>query len=97
YEKIRLSEVEFLCGCQRSMTLINMVCLHHHCTKEDSVVRKAKQLVVLLVLSLLVLGAGTASAKVQIDFWYSLGGQLGETVQQLVANFNASQDEYEVV
>lgn len=59
--------------------------------------RKAKQLVVLLVLSLLVLGAGTASAKVQIDFWYSLGGQLGETVQQLVADFNASQDEYEVV
>ena len=59
--------------------------------------RKATQLVVLLVLSLLVLGAGTASAKVQIDFWYSLGGQLGETVQQLVADFNASQDEYEVV
>src|SRR5690606_20282023 len=27
------SEVEFLCGCQRSMTLINMVCLHHHCTR----------------------------------------------------------------
>lgn len=35
--------------------------------------------------------------KVQIEFWYGLGGTLGETVEEIIQEFNASQDEVEVV
>ena len=33
---------------------------------------------------------------VEIEFWYGLGGTLGETVESLIAEFNASQDEVQV-
>lgn len=35
--------------------------------------------------------------KVQIEFWYGLGGTLGETVEEIIQEFNESQDEVEVV
>ena len=38
----------------------------------------------------------TAGEPVEIEFWYGLGGTLGETVEALIAEFNASQDEVEV-
>ena len=39
----------------------------------------------------------TASwAKTEIQFWHAMGGQLGETVNELVKQFNQSQSEYEV-
>ena len=57
----------------------------------------SKNLVALVVLTVILAGASVANAKTQIDFWFSLGGQLGETVQQLVTDFNNSQDEFEVV
>ena len=45
----------------------------------------------------LVLAAGPAAAqKVEIHFWHAMGGQLGETVNELVRQFNQSQGEFEV-
>lgn len=50
-----------------------------------------------LVLALLASGALAQSQRVTVQFWYSLGGSLGETVQALVNRFNASQDQVTVV
>jgi multiple sugar transport system substrate-binding protein len=33
------------------------------------------------------------SGPVRIDFWYGLGGKLGETVESIIAAFNESQNE----
>jgi sn-glycerol 3-phosphate transport system substrate-binding protein len=42
--------------------------------------------------------SGAAYAQpVQIDFWHAMGGQLGETVEGIVADYNAQTDEFEVV
>lgn len=35
---------------------------------------------------------GTNGA-VEIEFWYGMGGTLGETMEEIIAEFNASQDE----
>ncbi len=45
------------------------------------------------------LGAAPASAqqRTEIQFWYGLGGQLGERVQEQVRRFNESQDRFTVV
>lgn len=34
--------------------------------------------------------------RVPVRFWYGLGGQLGEVIEEQIAKFNASQDEVEV-
>lgn len=36
---------------------------------------------------------GAADGPVEIEFWYGLGGELGETMEEMIADFNASQDE----
>jgi len=41
-------------------------------------------------------GAHGAAAQTEIQFWHAMGGNLGETVNQLAAGFNASQKEYKV-
>lgn len=39
----------------------------------------------------------TASfAETEITWWHAMGGQLGETVNQIATDFNASQDEYKI-
>ena len=38
----------------------------------------------------------TADGKVQIEYWYGLGGKLDENMQKIIADFNSSQDKYEV-
>lgn len=38
----------------------------------------------------------TDNGKTQIEFWYGLGGKLDENMQKTIADFNASQDKYEV-
>ncbi|MEA5068895.1 MAG: ABC transporter substrate-binding protein [Christensenellaceae bacterium] len=53
--------------------------------------------VLLAVTLLLGLGGAAMAEKVQVEFWYGLGGPTGELMQQLIAEFNASQDKYEVV
>jgi len=45
----------------------------------------------------LALAAGSASAQTEIQFWHSMGGALGEKVNELAGKFNASQKDYRVV
>ena len=37
-----------------------------------------------------------ASAQVEIQWWHAMGGRLGELVDEIAANFNASQSDYVV-
>jgi sn-glycerol 3-phosphate transport system substrate-binding protein len=41
--------------------------------------------------------AGAAQAQTEIQFWHSMGGALGDKVNELAGKFNASQKEYKVV
>ena len=41
--------------------------------------------------------APAAWAQTEIQFWHAMGGNLGETVNELAAGFNKSQSEYKVV
>ncbi|MCS6878028.1 MAG: sn-glycerol-3-phosphate ABC transporter substrate-binding protein UgpB [Geminicoccaceae bacterium] len=41
-------------------------------------------------------GATAAEARIEIQFWHALSGPLGERTAKLAADFNASQNEYEV-
>ncbi|TFL17209.1 sn-glycerol-3-phosphate ABC transporter substrate-binding protein UgpB [Jannaschia formosa] len=50
-----------------------------------------------LALTTAVAAAAPAAAQTQIDFWHAFTGRLGELVDEQVATFNESQDEYEVV
>lgn len=58
---------------------------------------------VLLLAALPTMGAvgapsqALAADKVKIEFYYGLGGSLGENMEALVKSFNASNDKYEVV
>ncbi|WP_294373409.1 ABC transporter substrate-binding protein [uncultured Clostridium sp.] len=36
------------------------------------------------------------NGKIQIEYWYGLGGKLDESMQKIVTDFNNSQDKYEV-
>ena len=47
--------------------------------------------------ALLLAMAAPAAAQTQIDFWHAFTGRLGELVDAQVADFNASQSDYEVV
>ncbi|KAA0548367.1 ABC transporter substrate-binding protein [Bacillus sp. BGMRC 2118] len=71
---------------------------------------KTKKLSIFMIVMLLLVSvfAGcsdkseTASGsskdgKVKIEFWYGLGGKLGENIESIIKEFNASQDEIEVV
>ena len=44
-----------------------------------------------------ILGAPAAHAQVEIQWWHSMGGALGEKLNALATKFNASQTEYKVV
>ena len=37
-----------------------------------------------------------AAAQTEIQFWHAMGGNLGDTVNELAAGFNAAQKEYKV-
>lgn len=41
-------------------------------------------------------GKKTADGKIQIEYWYGLGGKLDENMQKIITDFNSSQDKYEV-
>lgn len=38
----------------------------------------------------------TGNGKIQIEYWYGLGGKLGQNMEKIIKEFNASQDKYEV-
>jgi sn-glycerol 3-phosphate transport system substrate-binding protein len=44
-----------------------------------------------------ILGAPAAHAQIEIQWWHSMGGALGDKVNELATKFNASQKEYKVV
>lgn len=58
-----------------------------------------KQLLVLAMACFLFAGfpLGAVGEPVTIDWWFAHGGRLGEKVQSIVADFNASQSQYKVV
>ena len=51
----------------------------------------------LLAATLATLGMATAHAQTEIIWWHSMGGALGEWVNDLASEFNASQKAYKVV
>lgn len=63
--------------------------------------KKVKFVITIVVLALLLSACGsqsagtnkTASGKVTIEFWYGLGSVAGETMEEIIEEFNASQDE----
>ena len=40
--------------------------------------------------------AGSASAQTEITWWHAMGGHLGDVVNEIATQFNASQSEYEI-
>ena len=38
----------------------------------------------------------TASGKIEVEYWYGLGGKLDKNMQKIITDFNNSQDNYEV-
>ncbi|NAW69944.1 extracellular solute-binding protein [Vibrio sp. V27_P1S3P104] len=40
--------------------------------------------------------SGTSFAATNITWWHAMGGQLGETVNKIAADFNASQNDYQI-
>ena len=38
-----------------------------------------------------------ASAKTELQWWHAMGGRLGEVVDEIAKNYNASQSEYEII
>ncbi|TPW31152.1 sn-glycerol-3-phosphate ABC transporter substrate-binding protein UgpB [Martelella alba] len=52
-----------------------------------------------IALAALALGlsASVSQAATQIQWWHAMGGELGQKLNEIVANYNASQDQYEVV
>ncbi|MET3181864.1 UNVERIFIED_ORG: sn-glycerol 3-phosphate transport system substrate-binding protein [Variovorax guangxiensis] len=61
--------------------------------------QRRSTLATLAMSSMLWLGANAPAAAepVQIQWWHAMGGTLGERVDELVKNFNASQQKYVVV
>lgn len=51
----------------------------------------------LLIAILGAMAVSTALAQTEILWWHALGGQLGEEVERIAQDFNAMQDDYEVV
>jgi len=52
-----------------------------------------------LSLSALALGAALspATAQTEIQWWHAMGGELGQKLEAIVADYNASQSDYRVV
>ena len=49
------------------------------------------------MIALVVFPATVLAEPITIDWWFAHGGRLGEKVQEIVANYNASQSQYKVV
>lgn len=56
-----------------------------------------KSAALLAALSLPCAPAAMAQDKTTIEWWYANGGRIEEAIQQMIADFNASQDDYEVI
>jgi multiple sugar transport system substrate-binding protein len=59
-----------------------------------------KKLVSLLLAAIMLLSVcsiAAADGRVEVEFWYGLGGATGEIVKQTIEEFNAMQDKYTVI
>src|SRR5262245_40314371 len=52
---------------------------------------------VIRTLAVFLLCSASAHAQTDIQWWHSMGGALGERVNELAAKFNASQKDYKIV
>ncbi|MEG2252991.1 MAG: ABC transporter substrate-binding protein, partial [Clostridia bacterium] len=59
--------------------------------------KKLLSLVLVLLLALGMIPNAFAAEKVQVEFWYGLGGPTGELIKEVIGEFNAMQSQYEVV
>ncbi len=50
-----------------------------------------------VLITLVAIPASALAEPITINWWFAHGGRLGEKVQQIVADFNASQSQYKVV
>ncbi|MDB4248369.1 extracellular solute-binding protein [Amylibacter sp.] len=54
-----------------------------------------------IIRTILAAGIATiaipASAKTELQWWHAMGGRLGEVVDEIATNYNASQSEYEII
>jgi len=57
---------------------------------------RAKTLGMIILVAFFLTLPATALAKTEIVWWHAMGGFLGEKVNEIAANFNSSQTEYEV-
>lgn len=44
-----------------------------------------------------ILAASPAAAQTEISWWHAMGGELGQKLEAVAADFNATQDEFEIV
>ena len=58
---------------------------------------KFQRFAVGLAASITLLSSSAAFAQTEITWWHSMGSALGEKLEKIVADFNASQSEYKVV
>jgi sn-glycerol 3-phosphate transport system substrate-binding protein len=58
---------------------------------------KMRRILAAVAASVVLATSQAALAATEIQWWHAMGGNLGETVDQLAAQFNASQTEYKVV
>ncbi len=45
----------------------------------------------------LAMSAGAVIAKTEVHWWHAMGGTNGERVDKIAADFNASQNDYEII
>lgn len=50
----------------------------------------------LLATALVASTSTYALAETTITWWHAMGGQLGETLNEIASDFNASQSEYQI-
>jgi len=56
-----------------------------------------KMIFIAAMITLVVFPASVLAEPITINWWFAHGGRLGEKVQEIVANFNNSQNQYKVV
>ncbi|MGD9363459.1 MAG: extracellular solute-binding protein [Desulfobacterales bacterium] len=59
--------------------------------------KKTKWMLTAAIVVLVLFPVGVLAEPITINWWFAHGGRLGEKVQEIVANFNASQSQYKVV
>jgi len=59
--------------------------------------KKFTSLMLALIMAVSVCAFASAEGRVEVEFWYGLGGATGEIVQKTIEEFNAMQDKYTVI